>query len=164
MNKLLFLEIVLKPKKMNKNKELIENRNLRKAKYAIEDFEDAINGLKKVSFVHGALVLALLFSVFMGAKNIVNIFFSLVTIATLLGLGAKLSFRTMEMILTGLVIYYFILIFELVIGGIPDKLIPGLGLNHFSRGSGIVKLFNEVSPLVYLGSRALLGYPFFRIL
>lgn len=149
---------------MSEDKELIESRNLRKAKYAIEDFAEAINGLKKVSLVHVVLVVALAFSVFMGAKNIVNIIFSLVTIAALLGLRASLSFHAKEMVYMGIVVYYIILILELVIGGTPDTIIPSIGLDNISTRSGLVKLLNGISPFVYLGCRVLMGFSFLVIL
>jgi hypothetical protein len=149
---------------MNENEELIESRNLRKAKYAIEDFEDAIGGLGKVALAHVVLILGLIFSVLMGAANFINIFFSLTTIAVLIGFRTKLSFRAHEMVFLGLGIFYFIFILELIIGGIPDSMLPILGLDNMSTRTGVVKLLNSISPFVYLGCRVILGYPFLIIL
>ena len=149
---------------MNENQELLESRNLRKAKYVIEDFEDAIGGLGKVALAHMVLILGLVFSVLMGAANFTNIFFSLITIGALMGFRTKLSFRAHEMVFMGLGIYYFIFILELIIGGIPDSILPALGIDNINRRTGVVKLLNSISPFVYLGCRVILGYPFLIIL
>ena len=102
----------------------IEERKIRNAKYAIEDFKDAVKKVPQAYLVHAFLLIFIIVSVILGASNVLNLVFCIITILALFLLSKEFTFINKESIYLGAGIYYFLFLLEAVIGGVPDTLIP----------------------------------------
>lgn len=149
---------------METNKQaLLEQRKIKRAKYAIEDFDEAVAGMNRSTVGNGLLALFMLISIILGAANIPHLVFSLISAAAVVLMAMFLPFKDREAILFGVGIYLALFFVELFAAGVPDTLIPSLDLNIQRRG-GILQLINGLSPYVYLGCRLVFSFVFFLVL
>ncbi len=145
---------------MEAHTQKLAQRKLRNAKYAIEDFNEAINGLHKCSLGHGFLLSILTMGLLFGAQNITNILFCTLTMLIMTTMSKQLPFKQREAIYFGMGIYLFLVILEYLIGGIPDPLIPTPELKIGSTRKGLVRLVSGITPYIYLGCRLAFVYVF----
>ncbi|MEM1359498.1 MAG: hypothetical protein AAGF89_14930 [Bacteroidota bacterium] len=120
-------------------------RQLNKARYAVEDFDDSVRELWKLGLLCLALALAMGVSLLFGAQNLEHLIISAITAV---GVLLARRFNYLETApLTGITAIYLLLIIgEWLKLGLPDLLLPFLNAEEWR---GLPVFVNELSPYLY---------------
>jgi len=149
---------------MSTSPEIIEQRKIRTAKYAAEDFYAAVRHLQNISVGHILLGSVMAVSLIFNANNLTHLIMSTSVTAVCLAMLYKMPFETREAIYTGLGVYSFLVSIELLSFGIPDPISPALAEHENWKGGQLTRLLNALSPFIYIGLRIIFVYPFFMML
>lgn len=149
---------------MQSNTQVIEQRKIRTAKYAAEDFFSAVGQLNNVGIGHIILVSLMGISLLLDAQNGVHFTFSILTMILCFIIGAKMPLTQKEAIFTGMGIYIFLFVLELGVGGFPDPVSPALAQHRNWEGGEITRMLNALSPYFYVALRLSFVYPFLMML
>lgn len=144
---------------MSPTPEVVAARKLNNAKYALEDFDDAVNDLTKVGILFIVLALAMGLSMAFDANNFGHLFFSFAVGAALLVIPRLDFLPTGNLI--GLTAGYFgVLAAEAVVFGLPDLLLPFLNAGEWR---GFPVMANHMTPFIYWGLKLAGGVYILRL-
>lgn len=139
---------------------------LRKAKYAVEDFWEAIGKLNGTGILLIGMGLIFgLFAAIFEVPNWGNVAFSIVSgLAMMMIVRSQINWEESNNIYASLGIFSASIFIELMIFGIPYALIPGIFFVVSNKIIGLIALAISASPIVYVVIRFATLYPFISMI
>lgn len=135
---------------MSTSPEVLAARKLNLTKYALQDFDEAVDDFAKAAWLFGALALAMGLSLIFGANNLTHLLLSLIVMVALLVALPRFEFLQQTNLIALTAAYLVILALEMVVVGLPDILIPFLNAREWS---GFPVFVNEITPYIYCGAK-----------
>ena len=141
---------------------VLQARKLNKARYLVEDFDDATISLRRMAILFGILCVYLIVSMLQGGSNLGHLLYSMASIIALVLMLPQLELLRRETLLGLTIGYLGVLIIEFIALGLPDLLIPILGLEQTERlpmsrvgaVAGIAVFLNYLTPFLYFAAKA----------
>lgn len=136
--------------------EVLAARKLNLTKYALQDFDEAIDDFAKAAWLFGALALAMGLSLVFGANNLIHLLLSLIMMVVLAVALPRIEFLQSTNLIALTAAFCALVAFEMITFGLPDILVPFLNAQEWS---GFPVFINEITPYVYYGVKvAAAGY------